>query len=66
MFANFTDQNLVGKPPVRGDHKTATSVLIAIGTSHLIKVTILCDDLAGRDYAEAMEIVKSIRVSSPR
>jgi len=65
MFANFTDQILVGKPPVRGDYKTATSVLVAIGTSHLIKVTILCDDLAGREYAEALEIVKSIRVAKP-
>ncbi|HEY5550646.1 MAG TPA: hypothetical protein VIK52_02070 [Opitutaceae bacterium] len=62
LFANFTDQSLVGKPPVRGDYKTATSVLVSIGTGYLIKITILCDDLAGRDYAEALEIVKSIRI----
>jgi hypothetical protein len=65
VLANFTDQSLVGKPPVQGDYKTATSVLISLGTSHLIKATILCDDLADLDYAEALEIVKSIRVIKP-
>jgi hypothetical protein len=61
VYANFTDSELVGRPPVRGDYKTATPILVSLGTSYLVKITILCDDLSGRDYAEALEIVKSIK-----
>ena len=66
FYANFVDPDLVGKPVRKGSYKTATPIIVGIGSDYLIKATILCDDLQGRDYAEALEIVKSIQVAKPR
>jgi hypothetical protein len=65
VYATFVDPDLVGKPSVRGDFKTATPILLPLGTSYLIKITIFCDDSTGRDFIEALELVKSIRVGPP-
>lgn len=65
FYANFVDPDLVGKPVKPGDFKTATPILLSIGSSYLIKITILCDELGGADYREALKIVESIKVRKP-
>ena len=63
--SNFVDPDLVGKPSQKGNYKTATPVLMSIGTKYLIKLTILCDEINGTDYQDAITIVESIRVKQP-
>jgi hypothetical protein len=65
FYANFVDPNLVANPVRKGSYKTATPIILSIGSDYLVKATILCDDSEGRDYNEALEIVKSIKVAKP-
>jgi hypothetical protein len=62
FYANFADPDLVGKPVEKGNYKTATPIILSLGSKYLIKVTILCDDLGGADYQDAMKIVESIKI----
>jgi hypothetical protein len=62
FYANFVDPDLVGKPVEKGKYKTATPVILSFGSKYLIKATILCDEIDGTDYREAMKIVRSIRI----
>lgn len=59
-YANFTDSNLIGKPTRKEVFKTATVMIIALGTKYVLKATILCDEFDGVDYREAMAIVTSL------
>ncbi|MDB6067098.1 MAG: hypothetical protein JWR26_3306 [Pedosphaera sp.] len=63
-YANFIDPDLVGKPVKTGEFKTATPVIVSLGSKYLLKVTILCDDLKGPDYRDAIKIVESIMIKS--
>ena len=62
FYANFTDPDLVGKPVEKGNYKTATPVILSLGSKYLIKVTVLCDDLNGADYQDTIKIVESIKI----
>ena len=62
--ANFVDPDMVGKPVKEGSYKTATPILLSIGSKYLIKVTILCDEINGADYQEAIKVVESIRIKN--
>ena len=62
FYANFIDPDLAGKPAKAGDYKTATPVMLSLGTNYLIKATILCDDLKGLDYRDAITALQSIRI----
>ena len=62
FYANFVDPDLVGKPVEKGNYKTATPVILSLGSKYLIKVTVLCDEINGADYRDALKIVESIRV----
>jgi hypothetical protein len=62
FYANFVDPDMVGKPVKEGSYKTATPILLSIGSKYLIKVTVLCDEIDGADYRDAIKIVESIRI----
>jgi len=62
FYANFVDPDLVGKPVRKGSYKTATPVILSLGSKYLIKVTVLCDEINGADYRDLIEIVESIRI----
>ena len=62
FYVNFVDPDLVGKPVKQGDYKTATPILMSLGSKYLIKVTLLCDEIDGADYRDLMTIVKSIKI----
>ncbi len=61
VYANFVDPDLVGKPVTKGEYKSATLMYVGLGPRYFIKVTVLCDDLNGADYREAMQIVESLK-----
>lgn len=61
FYANFVDPDLVGKPVKAGSYKTATPMILSIGTKTLVKATVLTDDLQGVDQREAMRIVESLK-----
>ncbi|HTD87603.1 MAG TPA: hypothetical protein VK850_13580 [Candidatus Binatia bacterium] len=65
VYVNFVDPDLAGKPVKKGDYKTATPIIVTIGSKYLVKITILCDELNGLDYREAMKIVESIKEKIP-
>jgi hypothetical protein len=62
FYANFVDPDLVGKPAKPGDYKTASPIVLSLGSKYLMKATILCDEINGVDYREAFKIVESIRI----
>jgi len=61
-YANFVDPDLVGKPVKKGTFKTATPIILSIGSQYLIKATILTNDLTGADYRDLIKIVESIKI----
>jgi hypothetical protein len=62
FHADFVDPDLVGKPVVKGTYKTVTPIILSIGTRYLIKATILCDEIGGADYREAIALIESIAI----
>lgn len=62
FYLNFVDPDLVGKPIVAGKYKTATPMIVSLGSKYLISVTVLCDDLNGADYKDMIKIVQSIKI----
>ena len=62
FIVNFVDPDLVGKPVIKGSYKTGTPVIFSLGSNYLFKVTILCDEIDGADYRDAIAIVQSIKV----
>lgn len=65
FYVNFTDPDLAGKPAKKGDYKIATPIYFSLGSDYLLKATILCDDVSGADYSEALAMVESIHVQKP-
>ena len=61
--ARFTDAALVGKPPEKENYKTVTAVFLYLGERVLVIASLFCDDPQGGEYAEAMEMLRSLRVS---
>ncbi len=64
FYANFVDPDLVGKPVKTGTYKTATPIILNLGSKYLIKITLLCDEINGNDYRDAMKVVESIKIKA--
>ena len=64
FYANFVDPDLVGKPVEKGSYKTATPIILSLSSKYLIKLTVLCDEINGADYRDAIKIVESIRIKT--
>jgi hypothetical protein len=62
FYANFVDPDLVGKPVKEREYKTATPIILSLGTRYLIKITVLCDEIDGADYRDAIKIVESMAI----
>jgi hypothetical protein len=62
FYANFVDPDLVGKPVKEGSYKTATPMILSLGSKYLVKVTVLCDEIDGADYRDVIKIVESIGI----
>ena len=64
--ARFTDAALVGKPPEQENYKTVTAVFLYLGERVLVIASLFCDDPQGGEYAEAMDMLRTLRVDSAR
>ena len=60
FYANFIDPEMVGKPVKKGSYKTVTPVILSLNPKYLIKLTVLCDEINGPDYRDAIKIIESI------
>jgi hypothetical protein len=56
----FTDRKLVGRPPVAGDYKTATVVLLRLAGGITVTATLLSDDAQGPEAAAMIALVRSL------
>jgi hypothetical protein len=63
-LATFTDKNLVGKPSEKGNYKAVTLVMIYLPEQIAITATILCDDVAGPDFATLQALLRSLGAHS--
>jgi len=63
--ATFTDKNLVGKPPERGNYKTATTIVLYLPEQIAISASVLCDDVKGPEYEEMLALLRSLGARSP-
>lgn len=59
-YCTFTDASLVGKPPEPGNYKTQSSGLIQFDDALLATVTLFCDDVGAREFAEMQAIANSL------
>ena len=66
QYASFTDKDLVGKPPVRGNYKVMTSGLIYLGNRVSGAVTLFTDSLTGPEFKPMLGIVESLEYSPPK
>lgn len=63
VYASFIDASLVGKPPKPHDYKIAVSFILCVQGAtgeYLLKISVLCDDLASSEYREAEAMIKTL------
>jgi hypothetical protein len=61
-YAEITDANLVGKPPVPGDYKVMRSALVLLDRQTLVVATMQFDDPKTDAPGEMLAIVSSLRL----
>ena len=66
LYATFTDKDLVGQPPVRGNYKVMTSGLIYLGNRISGAVTLFTDNLTGPEFKPMLGIVESLEYNPPK
>ena len=62
-WAEFTDSNLVDKPPVPGDFKKTRSAVIALDEHALVVATMQFDEIKADEPAAMLGIVSSMRMN---
>jgi len=65
FYANFIDPDLVGKPVEIGNYKTSTSAVVSLGSKYMVVITVLCDQINGADYRDAINIIETIKIKQP-
>jgi len=59
---SFTDPELVGKPPEKGNYKHVTYGVVRLAPRVYVAVTILADDFAGPDYQALLGAVEGMEL----
>lgn len=65
-YCNFTDRDLVGRPPEKGNFKVVSSGAIHLAHDVLLVVTIFADDFKGEDYQTLLGIVEGLELVGAR
>ncbi len=63
-YAELTDANLAGKPPVPNDYKVMRNALVALDERTMVIATMQFDDPAGPEAGAMLAIVCSLRLDS--
>ena len=64
-YSSHTDPKLVGKKPVPEDYKTWTVGIIRPTPGLVGIVSIYCDDLAGTEFKQLLQIVETLELLGP-
>ncbi len=59
-FCNFTDPDLVGKPPEKGNFKTISAGMIHLAADVLIEVTISADGFSSAPYQQLLGMIEGM------
>lgn len=65
FYCNFTDPDLVGKPPERGNFKTLSIGLIRLAPDVLIEVTISADGFNSEPYQQLLGMIEGMEFTPP-
>jgi len=60
FYCNFTDPELVGKPPQKGNFKTISAGLIRLAPDVLIEVGISADGFASEPYQQMLGMIEGM------
>lgn len=74
FYCNFTDPELIGKPPQKGNYKVISVGTIRVAPDVLIEMAINADDFRGKPYQQLLGAIEGMeykrrrlaRVSEPR
>jgi len=65
FYCNFTDPELVGKPPQKGNYKTMTVGLIHLAPDVLIEVSISADGFSSEPYQQLLGMLEGLEFEAP-
>lgn len=65
FYCNFTDPDLVGKPPEKGNYKVISAGMIRAAPDVLIEVGISADDFRGNAYQDLLGAVEGMDFEAP-
>ncbi len=63
FYATFTDESLVGKPPMKDNWKVSCPGVIDLAPDVIVAVTIYSDDVNGDLHKQAMEMLQSLTLT---
>jgi hypothetical protein len=64
-YSSYTDPKLVGKKPVPEDYKNITVGMIRPAPGIVGVITLLCDDLAGPEHRQLMQVIETLELIGP-
>ncbi len=64
FYCNFTDPELVGKPPQKGNFKTITEGMIHLAPDVLIEVAISADGFSSDPYQQLLGMLEGMELSA--
>ena len=65
-YCNFTDPDLVGKPPEPGNYKVISMGKIRLNADTLLDVAIMADDFRGEPYQQLLGAIEGMEFTGPR
>ena len=65
FYCNFTDPELVGRPPEKGNFKTLSVGLIHLAADVLIEVTISADGFNSEPYQQLLGMIEGMEFTPP-
>ncbi|MEO6569810.1 MAG: hypothetical protein ABIO94_13690, partial [Opitutaceae bacterium] len=66
FYCNYTDPELIGKPPVKGNFKVISVGMIRVAPDVLIELGISADDFRGKPYQELLGAIEGMEYKARR
>lgn len=66
FYCNFTDPELVGKPPQKGNFKTVSAGLIRVAPNVLVEFSIMSDGFRAPSYQDLLGAIEGMEYSAAR
>ena len=65
FYCNFTDPDLIGKPPEKGNFKTISAGMIHLTADVLIELTISADGFTSEPYQQLLGMIEGMEFTPP-